>query len=227
MSTIAQNTIAEINRLHKLANQAAHEAIDYAKQTGLLLLEVKRQLAHGEFGQWIQDNLEVSSRQAQRYMQVASGKTIAVRELAGKNDTVSHLNRVFSETELDQIAAGTWTPKWVPEAGHWYCCVTASEAFWVVPDISDASSFHVSRLYSDPDLPDDSDEGLFDGTRWPEPAQRVELRLRYLGLSQPSEAIWKCKRKEGLPQPFGAPEHHGFITVKAADGTEKLVRDCC
>ena len=224
MSTIAQNTIAEINRLHKLANQAAHEAIDYAKQTGLLLLEVKRQLAHGEFGKWIQDNLEVSSRQAQRYMQVASGKTIAVRELAGKNDTVSHLNRVFSETELDQIAAGTWTPKWVPENGNWYCCATASEAFWVVPDISDASLFHVSRLYNDPR---DPDEGLFDGTRWPEPAQRVELRLRYLGLSQPSEAKWKCKRKEGLPQPFGAPEHHGFITVKAADGTEKLVRDCC
>ena len=89
----------EINRLHHKAFARATEAMESAKRAGELLLELKKALPHGNFKKWIQANLEVSVRQAQRYMAVAQDKPIAIREIAAKSDTVSLLP---SETSVDR-----------------------------------------------------------------------------------------------------------------------------
>ena len=98
MIALQLNQASEINRLHEMALTSAHRAIDYAKQAGALLLEVKRQLPHGEFTPWLSANVKVSERQAQRYMRSALGK-VTVRALL-KSDTVSGL------------------PAWLPSFGH-------------------------------------------------------------------------------------------------------------
>ena len=92
------NFAIEINRLHGLAIEHAGNAIDYAKQAGALLLEVKRSMPHGAFLPWLSENVTVSERQAQRYMRVALGKPATVRAI--KSDTVSGL------------------PDWLPPSGH-------------------------------------------------------------------------------------------------------------
>lgn len=79
----------EINRLHVLADGHADMAIAYAKQAGSLLLEVKKTLGHGDWLPWLKKNIEVSPRQAQRYMAAALGKPLPIKAI--KNDTVSHL----------------------------------------------------------------------------------------------------------------------------------------
>ena len=224
-------TSTEINRLHNLANKTADEAFEYAKQAGELLLIVKAQLRYGQFVQWVEENLTVSPRQAQRYMAVAQGKPIPIRELTAKydtvsqvprNDTVSHLSNVFSSEEEDSLVNGTWVAKWKPEAGHWYTTMTDNSAYWVVPDLLRPDKFHVSRLYSD-DIKED--ESFFSGTRSTESADRVEIRLRGFHLSAPENAVWRKFKKAGLTEPFGAPENHGKIKVKGKDGQEKWIRD--
>jgi hypothetical protein len=109
MTALQLNQASEINRLHDMALASANRAVDYAKQAGVLLLEVKRQLPHGEFMPWLSANVKVSERQAQRYMRSALGK-VTVRALL-KSDTVSGL------------------PNWLPSAGHF------SSVFFGVGDL--------------------------------------------------------------------------------------------
>ena len=64
---------SEINEAHAQAIRHAGTAIDFAKQAGALLLQVKNELAHGEFLPWLEANCTVSDRQARRYMASAQG----------------------------------------------------------------------------------------------------------------------------------------------------------
>lgn len=52
--------------------QKAHEAgLEHYRKAGLLLLEAKSQLRHGEFTAWIEARFDVSPRQARQYMYLA------------------------------------------------------------------------------------------------------------------------------------------------------------
>ena len=136
MDDISVNTIQEINRLHLLASKTAEDAMGYAMKAGKLLLEIKKQSVHGEFGAWIERNLSVSVRQAQRYMAVAEGKELPIRSLSAKSDTMSDSEKLLIY----------FMPTWIPEAGHWYYTMTDYVFYWVVPDIEDSSRFHISKL---------------------------------------------------------------------------------
>lgn len=73
-------TIEQINLEHRLANSKAAEAVQHATNCGLMLLQVKASLKHGEWLPWINSEIEsgrllVGDRQARRYMQLASNRT--------------------------------------------------------------------------------------------------------------------------------------------------------
>lgn len=89
MSAITTSTIDKINSEHRAALHRADQAIEHAKRAGELLMRVKAELPHGEFLPWIDATLEVSRRQAQRYMRAAQGKRMTARKI--KSDTASHL----------------------------------------------------------------------------------------------------------------------------------------
>jgi hypothetical protein len=205
----------EINRLHMLANQTASSAIDYARSAGLLLLEVKQGMKHGKFLHWVSDNAKVSLRQAQRYMAVAQGKTIPLRRLIEKSDTVSHLD---SKVDQGLIVDGKWQPK----SGYLYIFNDINAAYWVVPDLN-PNGFHISKFYeierdptvppeqyADPDDPHDEREwdgiSKYDGTKHPVRQDWVDGFLRYLGLKDPTTAKWIASGAcEGYARPFGEP----------------------
>lgn len=139
MHAIALDTVNEINRLDQLARTAASDAVELARQAGVLLLKVKDQLPHGEFSQWLKANVTVSQRQAQRYMAVAQGKSISIRALTVKNDTVSLLDSP-KKTSQD---------KWIPEEGYMYFFKdTAGANYWVTPSIEPAGGYHVCKHYN-------------------------------------------------------------------------------
>ena len=144
MHAIALDTINEINRLDQLARTTASEALELARQAGLLLLNVKDQLPHGEFSQWLKANVTVSQRQAQRYMAVAQGKPISMRALTVKNDTVSLLDDQ-QKTSQNQIKKD----RWIPKDGHMYFFKDAAGAnYWVSPSIEPAGGYHVCKHYN-------------------------------------------------------------------------------
>jgi len=204
----------EINRLHLLANQMASDAVSHARSAGLLLLEVKQGMKHGKFLQWVRENAKVSVRQAQRYMAVAQGKTMPLRRLIEKSDTVSHL-----EVKADQgiVIDG----EWLPRLDHCYVHSDDAVTYWVVPD-SKSKGFHISKLYqtprdpnvptelyADPDDPFDEREwdGLsrYDGTKHPVAEKFVGRFLKYFGLEDPTAVVWKSWIDKGQERPFGEP----------------------
>ena len=194
-------TIAnEINSHAEQATAKANEAMHHAIEAGKLLLEVKASLAHGQFGEWLETNVKVSARQAQRYMAAAEGKPTPIRSLSSKYDTVSHLT--------------DWpVPTWTPTPGHWMFTVTEDgAAWWVVPSLEHPGFFHISKLHQDPEAkpdpnqPEGDGQSLFDGTKRPVRADVVELMLQSFGMKEPVNADWESREKAGLSRPFGEPE---------------------
>ena len=77
----------EINAEHTLAEGAAVTALEHAKRTGDLLAEAKSQVPHGEWLAWLEKNCDVSPRQSQRYIKVATNW----ERISAKNDAASYL----------------------------------------------------------------------------------------------------------------------------------------
>ncbi|MBK8752953.1 MAG: hypothetical protein IPL99_15565 [Candidatus Competibacteraceae bacterium] len=70
-------TVQQINLEHQLANSKANEAVQHATNCGLMLLQVKASLAHGEWLPWLTTEIEsgrlkVKARQTRSYMQLAA-----------------------------------------------------------------------------------------------------------------------------------------------------------
>ena len=206
-------TIAsEINGHAEQATAKANEAMHHAIEAGRLLLEVKASLEHGQFGEWLETNVKVSARQAQRYMAAAEGKPTPIRSLSSKYDTVSHL----TELPLSSIRTDTFTnwpaPTWTPTPGHWMCATTDDAAWWVVPSLEHPGFFHISKFYQDataepdPNQPDWDGASLYAGTKRPARADVVEAMLQHFGMKEPVNAEWSSREKPGLSRPFGEPE---------------------
>lgn len=111
--------IAEINNQHELAINAANQAVEHAKRAGELLLQVKAELPHGEFGKWLAENVTVSERQAQRYMQKAAGELPAPAPTPAKTDMVSYLKHEKSikkiQADLSAIDTNNLSPESISE----------------------------------------------------------------------------------------------------------------
>ena len=198
------NKVNVINTLHQLAINSANEAIDYATQLGRLLTDIKIQLPHGSFTKWIEENLTVSPRQAQRYMAVASGKDLNVSKLGYKNDKMSQLS---SDDYLDRI---TMNPVWIPPAGNWSKCIYQNVLFVIVPDRLHPEDFHITKfqLLERSTLANfeiDWDKELH-WTKQPVMASKVEGMLHIFGLDYPEKKDWWWIEREGLDAPMGIAE---------------------
>ena len=196
----------EINRLHNLAQASASDAVEYAKQAGLLLIEEKKKLKHGQFLSWITDNLSVSVRQAQRYMDVANGKPVAIRSLTDKYDTMSHLEKLFGESLF------------IPDSGHKYETVvwtSETDALWVLIDPFkplEENNFLI-RCYT---LKEDGfDKSIvLDQTIKPVPALLVYSGLQHFGLNEPQLAHWNIFPSEGFNKPKVSWDEQGKTIMK-------------
>ena len=60
-----------INTAHAKACESVRTGLEYARSAGEALLNVKRQLDHGEFLVWVSEDTKVGVRTAQGYMRLA------------------------------------------------------------------------------------------------------------------------------------------------------------
>lgn len=202
---------SEINSHAEQATAKANEAMHHAVEAGKLLLEVKASLPHGQFGEWLETNVKVSPRQAQRYMAAAEGKPVPIRSLSSKYDTVSHSTDTPTATSKT-VGLTDWpVPTWTPTPGHWMTAATDEAAWWVVPSLEHPDFFHISKFHKasqakpDPSQPDWDGESLFDGTRRPVRADVVEPMLQYFGMQELIHVEWISHERPGLSRPFGEP----------------------
>lgn len=81
--------IATVLQYHHMAGNAAAQMAVAAAICGLELKAIKKELGHGKWDDWFEENLgeAISLRTAQRYMALADG----IKDKALKNDTVSFL----------------------------------------------------------------------------------------------------------------------------------------
>src|ERR1700686_1089877 len=70
ITTIQQNTVEEINRLHGELQSLATDVFDQATRIGELLCDMKRSLEHGKWLSWLHCNVSFSERTARNYMRV-------------------------------------------------------------------------------------------------------------------------------------------------------------
>lgn len=188
-----------INQLHQQATKCANDAIDYAEQAGRLLLAAKESLPHGEFGKWINQNLLISKRQAQRYIEAYKGKKQKVSSLP-KSDVMSDSDREHFFERLN-------SPQWIPEAGTWYSAGLSIGGFWVVPDSKFLNTFHISKFSVPPGI-DTSRCDLewtptYSCTKHSVDADKVESTLIFFGLNDPKSVIWDIHKAPGQSLPFG------------------------
>ena len=215
-----QSIIDQINTHHTNAMKQAKEAVQSAKAAGELLLQVKATLPHGTWTDWLKDNVNVSDRQAQRYMAVAQGKSVPLRKLAGKSDTVSVLPRPKN--------MGTWKgDRWEPEAGCFYLFKEDEANYWVHPCKAGSNWFHVCKLYNgtrmntegfercytifgtvdDPDLT----SKYYVGTTTPLGWIGVDEVLKSYGLRDIRNSLNIGKStNHGFDRPFGEPSSENW-----------------
>src|SRR5215217_7649052 len=86
-TAIQESLVAEINHYHAKCEEAAGQAVAYAKEAGDRLTKVKDSLGHGEWLPWLEKNFKGTPRTAQAYMRIANNWT----ELT-KYETASHLS---------------------------------------------------------------------------------------------------------------------------------------
>lgn len=169
----------QINELHAQACRHATKAVDVARQAGALLLQVKNQLAHGEFTSWLVRHCEVSPRAGPAILRAASGKPTTIRSI-GKSDTASDLPERESE--------------FMPVPG----CLTytcADGKYFLVEQSTFPEHFFVSALGLI-----GLDDAETQNTIKPVRCDYVEVVLQQMGLARPSGCAWNINRMK----PVGA-----------------------
>jgi hypothetical protein len=85
---------ASINEHLAAAEAAIRRGLEHAIAAGLLLIEAKELVAHGEWLPWLQANCRLSARQAQTYMRLARNRH---KLEATKNAATAHLTIAAAE----------------------------------------------------------------------------------------------------------------------------------
>ncbi len=99
-----------INEEHSRAFSKARDALSHARNAGELLIEAKSLLKHGEWGNWLAENVAFTERTAQSYMRLARNW-----ESLSKNETISDLGLVKTLSLLSDVPKiGDYVEAWVP-----------------------------------------------------------------------------------------------------------------
>lgn len=86
--------IQKLNDLHKKAQIASDHLLQYAREAGGLLIEVKDDLPHGQFMKWVEENCDFSGSTARRYMRIHRGLTLGITSSPSGNTTLTSLEAI-------------------------------------------------------------------------------------------------------------------------------------
>jgi hypothetical protein len=105
-SPTVEKLAGRINEQHRQYEDKINEALLHARDAGLLLLQVKESLPHGELRRFMQTHLDFSERMAQDYMKLAKNW----ETIEGKAQRVAHLS-LCEALKLVREPAGNAVPE--------------------------------------------------------------------------------------------------------------------
>ena len=149
----------QINAAHRDAESAIRESLLRSKQAGELLLQVKSELPHGGFIDWVELQCEFSPRTARRYMKLAE----RWEELESKTDTIV---ADLGITDALKILTSDENVHFSSESSEWY----------TPPEIIEATRAVMGSIDLDP---------CSDSTSEPNVPATVHYTTEEDGLSQP------------------------------------------
>jgi hypothetical protein len=80
-------TASEINRLHRLVTEAAQTSLQYSIEIGTMLIDVKKDVKHGDWEEWLAKHCpEISERTARMYMRLAKPENAEKLEAAANEN---------------------------------------------------------------------------------------------------------------------------------------------
>jgi hypothetical protein len=111
-------TASEINRLHRLVTEAAQSSLQYSIEIGTMLIDVKKDVKHGDWEAWLAKNCpEISDRTARVYMRLARPENAAKLETVAEENgnavadlSVRSAAKLLSRPRAPKPEGGT-TPK--------------------------------------------------------------------------------------------------------------------
>jgi N6-adenosine-specific RNA methylase IME4 len=108
-STALLTLATKIRRAHAEVERAACRSLEQAIAAGERLLEAKRQLRHGQWLRWLQDQVGIPDRTARLYMGLARGRPIIDTQIGNVADftiraAVSCLAKRAIDSEAESIA---------------------------------------------------------------------------------------------------------------------------
>lgn len=172
----------KINEHHALAVRFANQAIAHATEAGILLMQAKALMPHGQFLAWIKQHVRVSPRQCQRYMLVAQGKPLAIRApkpavSVPKRDAdatpVSHLP--FALPGSDGFVA-------VPDS---FMFAKHGERLYCIEQSTTPGFFFVSAMWAI-----ETDDAAVECLTRPIRGDCVHWPLQGLGMADPTSVEW-------------------------------------
>lgn len=94
----------------RLSQKAFAKSIEHAVEAGKLLLQAKRGLNHGQWGEWLEENVSVTERQAQKYMRLAKNKPKLDKSNPNWSSEMTIAEALQSLSELMRDANGSQPP---------------------------------------------------------------------------------------------------------------------
>jgi Protein of unknown function (DUF3102) len=80
-------TASEINRLHRLVTEAAQTSLQYSIEIGTMLIDVKKDVKHGDWEAWLAKYCpDISDRTARMYMRLAKPENAEKLEAAAEQN---------------------------------------------------------------------------------------------------------------------------------------------
>lgn len=100
---IQKNRIQEITELHNQISSLLLTALEKGIRIGELLTEQKKELPHGQFGQWIEDNLPFAIRTCQEYMKLYENRELLLTQhVQNFRDAKKLLQKKRSDTTQEE-----------------------------------------------------------------------------------------------------------------------------
>ena len=172
----------EINRAHKVANEAARTSLESAIEAGERLIESKALVKHGEWLLWLNELCDLSERTAQVYMRLARHKDVT----GAKSATAADLTMSIAIAEIteakwpDKVSEKVEAARHLPLIGHIRIGVHENTAcrdarwneVWIAPSYQHNGFCYVTHIWTAR-----AGDATMDGTKKPVRADFVSTLI--------------------------------------------------
>jgi hypothetical protein len=142
---VNQQTIDAINSFHRSIVGKTRALVEDCVEMGRRLSEAQRTVGYGRWEFWVPKNLDMSARQARRYMYVYTKRDLVKPENLSTSDTMSDLIRVIQHAEFDVGRVERVTKKILPQDAREAEMTAQPEKTQLLAALTDQAAVYVEK----------------------------------------------------------------------------------